>query len=372
MNTKNQKQLASPLLINSSRPICDYYQLEALKLAAEGMDKDYPIAQEAEQHGLAPLVFHHLEKFETAIDDLEVKKLRIQFVRNRDRNRILMETLEKILMEFCKENIEVLVLKGGALCNLIYPDKTLRPMGDLDLLVKKKDAAKACDKLYNMGFVGKQMKNKHHLRHAMPEMSKKVDGIRVNVDLHKNVFTNLHPASLTLDTAGTPLIPFKVGSQPAFTLGYTEMLLHLCHHLITPGQAMKLIFVADIIGFATHYVDEIDWEQFHESYGFVINTLRMLDLIVPLSDKIRQKAGLKKSEVENDVGIDYKGWPTTSFRTAKQMEHGYLRLFHASIVVPEWWLRLHYGYEERYPIWFCRYILHPLRLTIMASRWLFS
>lgn len=372
MNTKTQKQLASRLLINLSRPFCDDHRLEAAKLAAKSIHAGYPLAQEAEQHGLAPLVFHHLGKIETSIDGTEVKKLRIQFVRNRDRNRILTKTLGKILLEFRKENIDVLVLKGGALCNLIYPDKALRPMRDLDLLVKKKDAVRAYDKLNSMGFTGKQMESKHHLRHAMPEMNKEVDGVRVNVDLHRNVFTNLHPVSLTLDATSAPLIPFKVASQPAFTLGYTEMLLHLCHHLITPGQAMKLISVADIIGFATHYVDQIDWKQFHESYGFVINTLRMLDLLVPLSGEIRQKAGFKKSEIKNDIGVDYKGWPTTSFQAAKQMKHGYLRLFQASIAAPEWWLRLRYGYGERYPIWFCRYILHPLRLTIMASRWLFS
>ena len=144
------------------------------------------------------------------------------------------------------------------------------------------------------------------------------------------------------------------------------------HHLITPGQAIKLISITDIIGFATHYADEIDWQQLYKSYPFVINTLRMLDLLVPLSDEIREKAGLKKSEVKKDIGIEYTGWPNTSFLSAKQTENGCRTLFHDSLCAPEWWLRLHYGYEERYPIWFCRYILHPLRLTAMALRWFFS
>ena len=350
MNTRNKKQFASPLLINSSRPICDDNRLEALKLAAEGIDTGYTIAQEAERHGLAPLVFHHLRKIDAAIDDPEFKKLRIQFVRNRHRNRILMKTLEKILIAFSNENIEVLVLKGGALCNLIYSDTALRPMGDLDVLVKKGDAQIACDTLYDMGFVSRQRKSKHHLLHAMPEMIKQVDGMSVNVDLHKNVFTNLHPVSLTLENVGNPLLSFEVGSQRAFTLGYTQMLLHLCHHLITPGQAIKLISVADIIGFVTHYADEINWQQLRESYPFVINTLCMLDLLAPLSDEIRQKAGLKKSKVTNDIGIEYTGWPNTSFLSAKQKENGYRTLFHDSICAPEWWLRLHYGYEKKYPI----------------------
>ena len=172
---------------------------------------------------------------------MEMKKLRIQFFRNGNRNRVLMNTLEKILMEFRQENINLLILKGGALCNLIYPHQALRPMADLDLLVGEKDGERACDKLLAMGFNGAHVAKKHHLRHAIMVMCRVVDGIHVNVDLHKNVFTNLHPLSLTLDTVGYPLISFQVGSQAAFTLGYTQMLLHLCHHLITPGQPMKLI-----------------------------------------------------------------------------------------------------------------------------------
>ena len=361
------------MLFKLSRPFLDECQMEDAKNAAGDMPAGYPLAKEAERHGLAPLVFHHLKKMETAIEETEVKKLRIQFFRNGNRNRVLMNTLEKILIKFRQEGIDLLILKGGALCNLIYSDKALRPMGDLDLLVKEKDGERACDRLLAMGFSGTQGEKKHHLRHAITEMSRVVDGIHVNVDLHKNVFTNLHPVSLTLDTALYPPIPFQVGSQPAFTLGYTEMLLHLCHHLITPGQPMKLISVADIMGFTSHYVDEIEWEQLHESHGFVINTLCMLDLIVPFSDETRRKAGFEKSGILNDLGMDYTGWPTTSFRTAKEMKHGYRRLLQASTTAaPEWWLRLRYGYEERYPVWFCRYILHPLRLAAMASRWFLS
>ncbi len=94
MSRKNQEPLASPLLIHSSRPVCDNVQSEKLKLSARSVNTGYPIAQEAEQHGLAPLVFHHLTKSNAAIADPEMKKLRVQFFRKRDRNRILMKELE--------------------------------------------------------------------------------------------------------------------------------------------------------------------------------------------------------------------------------------------------------------------------------------
>ncbi|MFH1152861.1 MAG: nucleotidyltransferase family protein [Pseudomonadota bacterium] len=372
MNRDNQKQLASPLVIQSSRPACDDSQIEKLKLAAQELQDGYPIAHEAEQHGLAPLVFHHLRTVGSVIDDKELKKLRVQFVQNRNRNRILMKTLENVLEKLGSAGIDVLVLKGGALGNLIYPDCALRPMGDLDLLVRKNDDERARDTLHDMGFVSRAVKTKHHLRHALPEMSKMVDGISVTLDLHRNVFTNLHTASLELDTVTSPRISFAIGSQEAFTLGYEEMLLHLCHHLITPGQAIKLISVADIVGFVTRYTDRIDWKTVHQKHRFVINTLIMLDLLLPFSHEVRQMAGLEPSGLKSQIGIDYTGWPNTPFSQAGQSENGYWTLFYNSMAAPEWWLRLRYGYGPQYPIGFCRYGIHPIRLAGMALRWYLS
>ncbi len=375
MKPAQQRPLASTLLINSSRPILDDCQREALKIALANLPRDYPIAEEAEKHGIAPLVSHHLQRIGASGHDLEMKKLYLQYVQNRNRNRVQMQILENILLLFTTKNVDLLILKGGALCNLIYPDTALRPMSDLDILVKEDDAETARRLLSDMGFTGtgNRMKQKHHLLHALPEMTMDVDGVVVRVDLHINVFTNLHAASLSMEAAHKPFISFQVGDQSAYTLGYEEMLIHLCHHLITPGQPIKLISVTDIIGFAVYFADQINWKRLNEHHPFVINTLRLLDLLVPLPDHTREKAGFKTSNVNRDIGIDYNGWPAISFDTAAQSGYrGYYKLLKRSIAAPEWWLRLHYGYDEKYPIWFCRYILHLQRLSLMAVRWIFS
>ncbi len=125
------------------------------------------------------------------------------------------------------------------------------------------------------------------------------------------------------------------------------------------------------MGFATHYADKIDWDVLRKKYPFVINTIRMLDLLVPLSGEVRHTVGLGKAKIGRDVGVDYKGWPNTSFPATRTGENSLTALFFDSISAPEWWLRLHYGYKDIFPIWFCRYIRHPLRLFKMASQWFF-
>ncbi len=369
---KNNTPLASRLLIHAARPVCNNDQLELFNFATNNIPESFLLSHEAEQHGLAPLLFNYLKQCGAQINELELKRLQIQSVRNRDRNRILMATLEEILKKFREGNIDVLVLKGGALCNLIYPDRALRPMRDLDILVNINDTQSASALLAEIGFSSVKKENKHHLQHTIPEMRKEAGGVIVEVDVHKNVFTNLHPESIEIDRVKKPLLSFYVGKQKAFTLGYEEMLMHLCRHMITPGQQIKLISVADIIGFVTRYVDKIDWSLLHKKYPFVIEAIRMLDLLVPLSDDVLRTSRMKRSKNYNDVGVDYNGWPNTSYNKAKKNRYGFLKLFYNSMSAPEWWLRLHYGYKEIYPIWFCRYVYHPFRLCNMAFKWLAS
>src|SRR5581483_7707204 len=90
----------------------------------------------AEAHGLAPLVYSHLATSGLPVPLNALRSLRGLYIRHRKAARIRTRVLEQILSEFDDAEVECLVLKGAALAHLIYPDVALRPMGDLDLLVK--------------------------------------------------------------------------------------------------------------------------------------------------------------------------------------------------------------------------------------------
>jgi hypothetical protein len=61
--------------------------------------------------------------------------------------------LDKILNTFEREGNDVIQLKGAWLAKNYYPDPALRPMGDLDLLVRKEYMKKAKKSLMNQGYV---------------------------------------------------------------------------------------------------------------------------------------------------------------------------------------------------------------------------
>ncbi|HBX71099.1 MAG TPA: hypothetical protein DEH25_17405 [Chloroflexi bacterium] len=63
------------------------------------------------------------------------KFLQTSYYKTAARNAVLLGELDRILAAFEAAKIPVIVLKGAALAQTVYPDPGLRPMGDLDLLI---------------------------------------------------------------------------------------------------------------------------------------------------------------------------------------------------------------------------------------------
>ena len=106
------------------------------------------------EEGVAPYLYYCLKKSETDICiPPEIKRKFVKVSQNvLARNTVLFHELGKILRLFSDNGIPVIVLKGAYLSEKIYPHNGLRPMGDIDLLVKKSDLSIVQEKLLEMGY----------------------------------------------------------------------------------------------------------------------------------------------------------------------------------------------------------------------------
>jgi hypothetical protein len=73
-------------------------------------------------------------------------------LRTRVHNALLLMQLEEWLTRFEAENLPTIVLKGAALIALVYERTTLRPMSDIDVLVRHEDFERAGRLLQAAGF----------------------------------------------------------------------------------------------------------------------------------------------------------------------------------------------------------------------------
>ncbi|GAB4524424.1 MAG: hypothetical protein Fur0018_07970 [Anaerolineales bacterium] len=71
------------------------------------------------------------------------------------RNTLLLQELGRILEAFEQAGIEVIVLKGAALAQTLYEDIGLRPMSDIDLLVRPEDVWRVWKIICSLGYQSK-------------------------------------------------------------------------------------------------------------------------------------------------------------------------------------------------------------------------
>lgn len=101
-------------------------------------------------------------------------------------SRLQMHQSLEILDAFEQAKIETMLLKGAALIAAYYESPALRPMNDIDLLVKSKDAEAAFEVLLSLGWKCQSHRDFQQAFHSTQSISLKKEG-SVDVDLHWNV-----------------------------------------------------------------------------------------------------------------------------------------------------------------------------------------
>ena len=329
------------------------------------------LAAEAEVHGLAPLVYTRLQAAGVSLPLAVKRELQGLTVRHRLANQIRMQVLAEILTTFEAAGISALVLKGAALSQLLYPHPGLRPMRDLDLLIKKAEARHAQNLLAELGFIApapaaSNLPDKH-----LPAAIRQIEGVSVSVELHHNLFNNDYHVSMTFEQVSDTALCFRLSGTPAYTLGYEEMLWHLCEHVTyhaTIWEPIRLIWVADVVGFAERFVNEINWSRLAYHYPHALKVLSLFHFMTPLSETLRRRAGLKSVKALAGTGQEFDGWPRLSL--AAQRDKGFRRILCDTFFPSAWWLRLHYRLDAGQPLFWYRWVVHPWRIVTWAGRYL--
>jgi hypothetical protein len=137
------------------------------------------------QHGLAPYGFlllrRHdlLDLFPPSFTD-DLKGISRAFTAE---NLVLLSELRRLAGLFRAEGVEAVPLKGAALFTTLYSQPGLRPMQDIDLLVRDKDLQRAEEVLRGGGYTPSPLHSSNDLRrfHFHLPFSNADKGIRVEI-----------------------------------------------------------------------------------------------------------------------------------------------------------------------------------------------
>jgi hypothetical protein len=286
-----------------------------------------------------------------------MRQLQALTVRHRHANRVRTEALAEVLAALEAAGMAPLVLKGGALAHLLYPRPGLRPMRDLDILIRRDEARRAREILSQLADASPGPDHQHgEADHLIAGLER--DGLHVSVELHYSLYG--------VERQGIgQTIPFRLGGDgpTAHTLGYEAMVWHLCRHAAghtSVFEAIRLIWVADVAGFAERFVDQIDWTRIERTFPVARNVLAIFGTITPLSTRLRRAARLP-ADLGPPLDLDFHGWPRASL-AAQREEKGLLRTVRDTLIPPEGWLRLRYGLAPDTPLVWHRWVRHPVHI----------
>ena len=283
--------------------------------------------------------------------------------RHRRNNRERTAALTDMLERFSKNGIESIVLKGMALIHTLYSDHAQRPMGDIDILVRKEQAQLAQQSLRDIGYSASDRKQGYLFdHHHLPIAHTSRNGMSIQVEVHHNALSGDAVGSMSFDQVESNRIPISIGGYPTATLGHVDMLRHLCHHAFEPCQEIKLGNVADIYGYASRYLDEIDWNSIRSNEFFIFNTLRCFHFLSPLPDALARIVTIPDCQTPDRTGY---GFPPLS--NIMNLKAGVSKKLHKLLDCSPWWCHVYYRVPPEKSLWSVKWIRHPLRVGF----WLF-
>jgi hypothetical protein len=220
------------------------------------------MGERACQHGIASLVYHNLRRMAGPGMPLQevLDALKEEYYRTAMRNTLLYRELREVLNTLKEKGIEVIILKGAALAEIVYHNRTLRPMGDIDLLIRKEELAGVEDWLSRLGYClyksrnEKELLAEHHYHWVFTKRE------ATPIEIHWNLRHAEGPLRIDVDGLWKRAVPATVAEVETLVLCPEDLLLHLCLHTCRHQLAWLRPF-CDIAETVREFGEVIDWEQ---------------------------------------------------------------------------------------------------------------
>jgi transposase len=212
----------------------------------------------------------HLPGF-SSIPQEFLQKIKIAYLRTFLANERNFKKLAELLEVFNRAGIKVILLKGSHLAQFVYKDIGLRPMGDIDIMIKEFDLHKAVELLCQMGYdylqmprdsgkrlylTEKDIKSHHHI----PGLGCR-EGIR-NLEVHWTIIRPFLPVRIDIEGLWTRANQVKINNASVLVLSPEDMIMHISMHASYDKRFTSDIkSYCDIATIITRYTHEIDWAQ---------------------------------------------------------------------------------------------------------------
>jgi Uncharacterised nucleotidyltransferase len=377
------------LLLLAARVQLDERAGRALAALAGG-PIDWPgLIALAMREGIGPLLHAHLLRLHLLEGVPPGSRARLTDIARRvwATNAVLADGWGEATSALRAAGVESITLKGMVLAHTVYPEPGLRPMADIDLLVRPETRTVALATLQALGYrtLGAAA-DLHAASRSFVELVR--NGTRI--DLHWHLARYLRFEGIVeVDHAGLwrRARPHVTSNGQSLALCPEDLLLHLVLHLTLGSDFERVLWYADIDAVLRHFAVGLDWDRLiAEAERWRIRSLAGWALGVvresfgaPLPPPVLHRlggGGLRRAAVRRCIGssappslvaelAEARVYPAQTLLMDRAVDT--LRVLGWTFFPSSAWLRFHYELETPWQIPVYRAV-HPLRVCWLVAR----
>lgn len=301
------------------------------------------LAQEVEENGVAPLAALHLVGHPD-VPELVRRQLQALVVRHRLAAAARRSVIKSAVASLNRAGVDSMLLKGAAVAEVAYPDPALRPMRDVDLLVREADLERAKQALLAAGFDG--LAYARPGRHEVMTLNMVVRGFSVSIDVHRRLGLPSLPSygplpRQTLDDLMDDSREVAIDEVSVRVPCIEDLLRGIYRHgfcLQLDEDRLRWVSVADCVTILWRHKDTLRWEWLERIDPHVSAAIGRLHHLTPLPEDVLAELGYDATRRPWAVGDRFWGWPVRDFPG-----NGRIAWLLATAFPSAWWLLTRHG-----------------------------
>ena len=242
------------------------------KIQKDKIDWDY-FLEKAREEGISPLVFIRLPKVLISKNNTPkyvTDELRKDYYLTAAKNTLIINELRNMLNVFNEAGLRVIVLKGAALAETAYGNLALRPMSDVDLLVKKEDLFSINQHLNGLGyfpsdrsvedidFSSTYLTTLDYRNTSTNSPSFHIHWHFVNSTIPNDSYIN----NIKMEDIWQDAQKASVANVETLIMAPHHLIIHLSEHALRVTHSLsKFSLLCDINEAINAYQDMLDWER---------------------------------------------------------------------------------------------------------------
>lgn len=216
-------------------------------------------------HGIAPLLHHHAVPGGAAAPTRWIDFLGREASRNRERIARVLDLRERLAAANRASDLSMVFLKGSDFADRLYPDASLRPMADLDVLVEPSSLARLDQTARSVGFrrIGKTLRHVMYSWQGRVEWHGRGESAEnpIKLDVHCSV-PGVSPRASGAFTRFAWARAVHRGAPGMRRLGLDDACL-ICHLLLHSSEniAARAARIVHLIDLQRMFQSRTDWTE---------------------------------------------------------------------------------------------------------------